>query len=152
MRGKEGISVRSQRVGLTLPSIARQTHVDIEPIKAIVLDELDSRARKRLPVSGRPAEADKVGREGPATNREEDSQVPVLLFEQVELLEAAVEVGAGVVPGEEEAEVSVCARPYLTTSSTTPTDQLSPSQWISWSAQESVRKTVPSSGLTLANE
>jgi hypothetical protein len=86
-----------------------QTDVDVEPVEAIILDELDGRAGEGLPMGGRPAEPGKVGREGPASDREEDAQVSMLLLEQVELLEAAVEIGAGVVPAEDKRVALVSA-------------------------------------------
>ena len=40
----------------------------------------------------------KVGRVGPSADGEEGLEVAVLLFEEIELLDAAVDVGADVVP------------------------------------------------------
>jgi hypothetical protein len=67
------------------------------PIEPHVLDELDAALDKGLaPLC--VANVGKVGRVGPASDAQEDLEVAVLLLLQVDGLEAAVEVGALVVP------------------------------------------------------
>ena len=51
-----------------------------------------------LPAGVRASRSSEVGAVGPAADGEEDFELPVALLEQEELLRAAVDVGAGVVP------------------------------------------------------
>ena len=41
----------------------------------------------------------KIGRVGPSTDRQQNLQLPILLFEQEQLLDASVDISADIVPG-----------------------------------------------------
>lgn len=72
--------------------------VDIQPIKPEVLHQIDSRRRKLLSTRISAQRASKVARVSPASNREEDLEIPVLLLQQEELLDASIHVVADIVP------------------------------------------------------
>ena len=73
--------------------------VDVEAVEAEVGDELDGGLGEGLAAGGGGGWEGEVGGVGPAADGEEDFEVAVALFEEEELLDAAVDVGAGVVPG-----------------------------------------------------
>jgi len=81
--------------------VLRVLKVDVEPVEAVVCDERDGaldEAGAACRGRDRAGEAAVLG-VGPAADREEDLERAVALFEEVQLLEVAVQVGpARVVP------------------------------------------------------
>jgi hypothetical protein len=72
--------------------------IDVDAIKATVLQQLHAAVGKRLAALGSRGGLGKVGGVGPAANAQEHLHVAVPLFEEVELLDAAVHIVAGVIP------------------------------------------------------
>ena len=68
-------------------------------VETEVLEDLDCAARKLGTTLGCRCGLRKVGGVGPAANRQQDLQLAVALFQEVELLCAAVDIGASVIPG-----------------------------------------------------
>lgn len=87
--------VEVARLGVVL----RVLPVDVEPVEAEVLEQLHGRLGEALAAGGRRGGRGEVGAVGPAADGEQDLEVAVALLEEVELLDAAVDVGADVVPG-----------------------------------------------------
>jgi len=83
---------------LRLGRVGRVFPVNVETIKAPVLDELDGRRCEALASSLGGGDGGELGRVGPPTDGEENLQVAVLLFEEVQLLDAAVNVVPNVIP------------------------------------------------------
>lgn len=108
--GAERLGVRVQR----LPHLLQQQHevlgllggggilpIDVDAVEAEVLDELDAALGEALAAGwGGGWRVEVFGRVGvrPAADGEEHFEVAVALLEQEELLDAAVDVGAHVVP------------------------------------------------------
>ena len=82
---------RLLRVGGVLP-------VDVEAVEAEVLNEFDSGVGKGLAAAVGGGRDGEVGAVGPAADGEEDLEVAAALLQEEELLDAAVDVGARVVP------------------------------------------------------
>ena len=76
--------------------------VDVYAVKPMVFDQLDAAICEGFAALGCRCWAVQMFGDlgvGPAADGEKDFQVTVALFEQVELLQAAIEVFSGVVPG-----------------------------------------------------
>ena len=86
-------------VGLGLSGVCGVFPVDVEAVEAEVFEELDGAVGEGLDLLGGVCGGGEVGGVGPAADGEEDVEVGVGLFEEVELLHAAVDVGADIVPG-----------------------------------------------------
>lgn len=74
--------------------VLRILEIDVETVERVILDESDCRLDKaRSPLGGRDRAGEAaVLRVGPASDREEDFEVPMGLLEAVERLEVAVQV------------------------------------------------------------
>lgn len=72
--------------------------VDIDPIESQVLEKLHSRSRKLLPTSRGASRACKLLPVRPPSNRQQGFHVPVLLLQQIHLLDAPVNVVPLVIP------------------------------------------------------
>lgn len=83
---------------LSLGLVLRVFPVDIETIKAQVLEKLHSALREVLTTSRCGGRRSKVGAVSPATNGKENLEVPVALLEEVKLLDATIHIGANVIP------------------------------------------------------
>lgn len=73
--------------------------VDVDAVETELLEEGDGGGGECGAAGGGGGGGGEVGGVGPAADGEEEFEVAVLALEEVELFEAAVEVGAGVVPG-----------------------------------------------------
>lgn len=79
--------------------VLRVLPVDVQPVETEVFEQLDSARGEALAACFGRCGLREVGGVGPAADGEEDFEAAVALLEQVELLYAAVDVGAHVVPG-----------------------------------------------------
>lgn len=86
-------------VVLRLRGIGGVLPIDIQAIEAVVLEQLHGGAREGRAAGGGGCRGGEVGGVGPPADGEEGFEVTVAALEEGELFEAAVEVGAGVVPG-----------------------------------------------------
>ena len=68
--------------------------VDVQAVEAEVLDEADGGGGECLPAMRRGCWEGEVGGVGPSADGEDDFKMPMGLFEEEELLKAAIEVGA----------------------------------------------------------
>lgn len=97
IEGATGLGEEEDKV-FCLGRVLRVFPIDVEAVEAEVGEELDCGAGEGL-ASGRGGGGlGEVGGVGPAADGEEGFKVAVLLFEEEELLDAAVDVGADVVP------------------------------------------------------
>lgn len=83
-------------VGISRAS--RVLPVNVDAVKAPVLDESDRGLGKVSPGSLRGSDGREVGRPGPAADGKNDFEVAVVLFDQSQLLDSAVGVRTNVVP------------------------------------------------------
>lgn len=72
--------------------------VNIQSIKAKVLHQIHSRRSKLLSSCIRGKWSSKVTRVGPASDRQKNFEVAIILLQQIELLHAPVQVGTDIVP------------------------------------------------------
>lgn len=85
--------------------------VDVYAVEPAVFDELDGCLGESLSSLGGAGHAGEAGGVGPTADGKKDLELTVVLLEEVELFDAAVAVGAGVVPGVVWGEVDVGVGP-----------------------------------------
>jgi hypothetical protein len=94
--GADGVQEEDHVVGLG--GVGGVLPVDVDAVVSPVLEELDGGLGKGLAAVRRAGGGGEVGRVGPSANGHHDLEGAVALLEQEELLGAAVDVGARVVP------------------------------------------------------
>ena len=104
VRLSEAVQSRSERSeqiseALALSGIGRIFEVDIDTVETVVLDELEGTVDEGCPLAsiGDKVEVTSLG-VCPTTNGEGDLEVTVLEFEEVQLLQATIEVVPCVIP------------------------------------------------------
>ena len=104
VRLSEAVQSRSERSeqiskALALSGIGRIFEVDIDTVETVVLDKLEGTVDEGCPLAsiGDKVEVTSLG-VCPTTNGEGDLEVTVLEFEEVQLLQATIEVVPCVIP------------------------------------------------------
>ena len=104
VRLSEAVQSRSERSeqiseALALSGIGRIFEVDIDTVETVVLDELEGTVNEGCPLAsiGDKVEVTSLG-VCPTTDGEGDLEVTVLEFEEVQLLQATIEVVPCVIP------------------------------------------------------
>jgi hypothetical protein len=94
--------LQEEDVLLALLGVLRVFPVDVDAVEAHVLDQLDAAVGEGFASLGRGCWAvEMLGlmRISPPSNGKHNLEIPVSPLEQIELLEAAVQIGADIVPG-----------------------------------------------------